>query len=125
MTVIINGVLQSSEYRKFKLSREVNNDTAGLAEILFRRLNHSEWVYPDIIVVDGNQIQVKVAENVLKARRINIPVVGVTKDDRHKVATVIGNPELIKKYRKEITVVNSEAHRFAITYHRKLRRVKL
>ncbi|MFA6295385.1 MAG: GIY-YIG nuclease family protein, partial [Candidatus Paceibacterota bacterium] len=111
MTVTINGVLQSSEYRRFKLSKEVNNDVAGLVEILFRRLNHSEWAYPDIIVVDGNQIQVKAAENVLKARRINIPVVGVTKDDKHKATEIIGNPELIKKYRKEIIAVNSEAHR--------------
>jgi excinuclease ABC subunit C len=121
MTVSVNGQLTNSEYRKFKISREVVNDLAGLVEILSRRLNHSEWQYPDLIVVDGNEMQLKAAESVLKARRISIPVVAVTKDERHKASRLIGLQELIKAYRDEIIAVNSEAHRFAIRYHRERR----
>ncbi len=121
MTVVTNGVRQPSEYRKFKVSVEANNDSAGLAEILFRRMNHPEWTYPDIIVVDGNDVQVHTALNILKARRISIPVIGVIKDDKHKASKLIGDDVLIKKYRADIILTNFEAHRFAIKYHRKRR----
>ena len=118
MVVSIDGELAPSEYRKFKISREINNDSAALAEILFRRLNHSEWAYPDLIVVDGNEIQLKTAQSILKSRRIDIPVVAVTKDNRHKAANLVGNPTLTNKYKREIIAINAEAHRFAIKYYR-------
>ncbi len=121
MTVSINGQFAPSEYRKFKISRDTNNDIAGLTEILFRRLNHTEWTYPDIIIVDGNETHVRAAENVLKARRISIPIVAVTKDERHKADRLIGHPELVERYKREIIALNAECHRFAIGYHRKRR----
>jgi len=125
MTVSINEELIPSEYRKFKISEETNNDTANLAELLSRRLNHSEWAYPDLIIVDGNEVQVKVAETVLSARRINIPVAGVTKNEKHKadriIALSVKSSGLIKKYHREIIALNLEAHRFTINYHRKRR----
>ncbi len=105
MTVSINGQLSSNEYRKFKISREANNDVAGLSEILFRRLNHSEWDYPDLIVVDGNEMQKKAAESVLKARRVEIPVVAVKKDDKHKASELIGSAELVNAHRQEIITI--------------------
>ena len=121
MTVSINGQLVNSEYRKFRISKQANNDIAGLVEILMRRLNHSEWPYPDLIVVDGNENQMKAAQNVLRARRIEIPVVAVTKDDRHKAARLLGLSDLVKKFHDEIIAVNAEGHRFAIAFHRKRR----
>jgi excinuclease ABC subunit C len=121
MAVNMNGESVPSEYRKFKLSRQVNNDLAGLIEILSRRLNHSEWPYPDLIIVDGNENQLKAAEAVLSARRISITVVAVTKDERHKAASLIGNADLIGRHRGTIIAVNAEAHRFAIAFHRKRR----
>ncbi len=123
MVVSTGGQLDNSEYRKFKIKKDANNDIAGLVEVLSRRLNHSEWAYPDLIVVDGNETHVKAAESVLMSRRISIPVVGVTKDDRHKAARLIGREELLKAYKKEIVGLNAEAHRFAIRYHRDRRRV--
>ncbi len=121
MVASINGQLAPGEYRKFKISRDKNDDVAGLVEILSRRLNHSEWTYPDLIVVDGNKVQIKHAEAVLASRRINIPVVAVTKDERHKAETLVGNPDITKRYRTEVIHINAEAHRFAIQYHRKRR----
>jgi len=121
MVVSINGVLDKSQYRKFKLSKDKNDDLAGLREIISRRLNHSEWPYPDLIVVDGNEMQKKLVENILSVRRINIPVIAVTKDEKHKTRELVGNQDLIKKYQNQIIAINAEAHRFAIGYHRKLR----
>ena len=121
MTVLENGEYAKAEYRKFKISKQTNNDIAGLMEVLSRRLNHSEWQYPDIIVVDGNEVQMRAAEGVLAARRISIPVIAVTKDERHKARLLLGHPDLISKYKKDIISLNAEAHRFAITYHRSKR----
>lgn len=118
MTVSVNGELTPSHYRKFKISRQANDDIAGLTEILSRRLNHSEWTYPDVILVDGNETHRTHAEAVLKARRITIPVIAVTKDERHKAVRLIGNPDIIKKYQQQIIALNAEAHRFAIAFHR-------
>jgi excinuclease ABC subunit C len=119
--VSLEGRLTPAEYRKFKIHKDKNNDIFNLGEILNRRLNHSEWAYPDLIVVDGNEVHVKLAESILQARRIMIPVVSVVKNAEHKAKRLIGHPEIIEKYKKEIIAVNAEAHRFAITYHRKRR----
>ena len=122
MVVSENGQLANAEYRKFKISREKSNDIAGLVEAISRRLNHSEWQYPDLIVVDGNDVQKRAAEAVLKSRRIGIPVVAVTKDEHHKASRLIGSENLVKTYQKDIIALNAEAHRFAIAYHRARRR---
>jgi excinuclease ABC subunit C len=122
MVVSVGGDFDKNEYRKFKISIDRNNDLAGLAEILTRRLNHSEWTYPDLIIVDGNQRQYDITTGILKVRRIDLPVVAVTKDDSHKASSFIGNPDLIDKYKKEIIALNAEAHRFSIKYHREKRK---
>ncbi len=124
MVVSENSQFVNSEYRKFKISRYSSGDIAGLREILERRLNHPEWPYPDLILVDGNEVQAKAAEGVLQARRISIPVIAVTKDEHHKAANLIGDPRFTKKYKNEIVALNAECHRFAIAFHR-LRRGKM
>lgn len=121
MVASLNAHPAPSEYRKFKISRDKNDDIAGLVEILSRRLDHSEWQYPDLIIVDGSKVQARHAEAVLMSRRINIPVVAVTKDERHKAETLVGDPDITKRYRNEVIQLNAEAHRFAIKYHRKRR----
>lgn len=126
MTVITDGEISKSEYRKFKLSKEIgNNDTASLREIIERRLNHPEWRCPNLMVIDGGRGQLNVAEKVLKERSVTIPIVSVVKDEHHKPAGILGNSEIIEKYKKAIFLANNESHRFAIAYHRKLRRMRL
>ncbi len=48
-------------------------------------------------------------------------LVSVVKDDKHKAKAIMGDEEIIKKYKKDILLINSEAHRFAITFHKKRR----
>jgi len=124
MTVSTDGKLSRSEYRKFWIKRQANNDTAALTEMMLRRLNHTEWTYPDLIVVDGNEIQMKTAESVLRSRRLKIPVIAVTKNAAHKADRMIGNKELIDEFGRAIIALNAESHRFAVAYHRIRRRIR-
>ncbi len=119
--VSVNGEFISSEYRKFIISKQLNDDLAGLEEVLNRRLNHTEWNYPDLIVVDGNDMHIKRAESVLSARRISIPIVAVTKDERHKAVDIIGAETIITPHAKDIIALNIEAHRYVIRFHRNRR----
>ena len=121
MVVVENSLINNGEYRKFKINDSVQNDVAGLAEILRRRFNHPEWNFPDIIVVDGSMAQKNIAEKVLKESGINSIVVAVTKDEKHRPKMIQGREDVVHKYESEILLANSEAHRFAIKYHRESR----
>jgi len=137
MVVVEDGEIKKSDYRKFKIKGQTGaDDTKALSEVLSRRLNHKEWPTPDLIVVDGGVAQKRVAEKVLHNANFKIPVVSVVKDKHHKPREILGmNHELrimnygkkgkeIKKYEeleKQILLVNAEAHRFAISFHKQLR----
>lgn len=117
MTVVEDGELEKSQYRKFKLRNEKNDDVGNLKEILSRRLNHGEWRMPNIVVIDGGVGQINMAKSLWKG----VDIVAVTKDERHKAREILGDKKLVAKYQREILLANAEAHRFAIGYHRKLR----
>jgi excinuclease ABC subunit C len=121
MTVVDNGEAYKSAYRKFKIQSATNNDVAALTEALERRLSHSEWPLPRAFVVDGGTAQVRAAERVLRKAGVGIPVVGVVKNERHKPERLIGERRIIEAYERDILLANSEAHRFAISWHRKRR----
>jgi excinuclease ABC subunit C len=89
--------------------------------MLARRLAHPEWMLPALIVVDGGKAQIATAERVLRAAGIIIPVVGVVKDEHHHVREILGDAKTCVAHARAIFLANSEAHRFAITYHRVLR----
>lgn len=118
MVVVVNGEPIKAAYRKFKIKSAKNDDVASLAEILSRRLAHTEWPLPRIIVVDGGVAQLRVALRVLKDAGVSIPVVGVVKNDRHKPERLIGDAQAIKTREKDILLASAESHRFAIKFHR-------
>jgi len=131
MTVVENSELNKNQYRKFKIHLGNNNDIANLKEVLTRRFAHLEWKFPNLIVVDGGRGQINVTKEVLKRAGLNIAVVSVVKDDRHRAREILNskgltlntNPQgqTLENLEKSILLANSEAHRFAIQYHRKLR----
>jgi len=124
MTVIENKRLTKNEYKKFIVrTQERSNDTGALEEILSRRLRHIEWGLPNLIVVDGSVAQINITKSVLNRYQFKIPAVSVVKDDKHKAKAIMGDELIIKEYKKEILLINSEAHRFAIAFH-KLKRSK-
>ena len=122
MAVVENGVARPSEYRLFKIRGLTNaHETKGLQEILTRRFNHSEWAKPDLIVVDGNDIQKATTEEVLNELKLSIPVVGVVKDEKHMPKEILGAPVLISEQKAGILLANSESHRFALAFQKKKR----
>lgn len=119
MVVIENTNPAKSEYRKFNIKGFSNaNDTGALKEILERRFTHTEWAMPDAIVVDGGIAQMNVAHAVLKELSLSIPVIAITKDERHKPKAISGPAEIITDHKYAILLANSEAHRFAVGFHR-------
>ncbi len=127
MTVADGGQMDKSEYRKFKIRRfEKANDPGALKEMLERRLKHPEWPFPQIVVVDGNSVQKRAADSILREMGFVIPVVAVVKDSKHKPIRLIGQKDLLLTHKNTILLTNAESHRFAITYHRsKSRKSKL
>ncbi len=122
MTVVENGEAIKSEYRMFKIRTQSNtNDTGALKEVLERRFNHPEWPMPSLVVVDGGVAQINAAKGALADQGLNIPVVSVLKDERHKPKDILGDEIYAKEYKSSILLANSEAHRFGISYHKNLR----
>ncbi len=126
MTVVENGIADKSSYRKFKiktLAAGSVHDLASLTEVLQRRFKHSEWPIPQMIVVDGGATHYQHAQRILRELgvRNQVTLVAVVKDSRHKPKAILGDESIIKKYKKDILLANSESHRFAITYHKDLR----
>ena len=119
MTVVENGEPIKAAYRKFKIQTATNDDVAALTEALSRRLNHSEWPLPRVFVVDGGKGQVRAAQRILQKVGIEIPIVGVVKNEFHKPQRLIGDKRAIAAYEKEVLLANGEAHRFAIAWHRR------
>ncbi|MFA6392842.1 MAG: UvrB/UvrC motif-containing protein [Candidatus Paceibacterota bacterium] len=122
MTVVEGEEVNKNEYRKFIIRTQNDaNDTGALEEIISRRLRHTEWGLPNLIVVDGSIAQVNVAKRVLGRYQFDIPIVGVVKDEHHRPKAIMGDEKIIKAYKKEILLANNEAHRFAITFHKQKR----
>ncbi len=133
MVVFVNGVSDRSEYRKFKLHHQKNNDTANLYEVIERRLKHPEWTFPDLVILDGGINQVNAVRELLAAHEI--PVIGRDKSGDHsrsaRVNIVVPTPDNFHRIvelpsgshiAKLIARIDDEAHRFAITYHTLLKR---
>ncbi len=121
MTVVNNGEMIKDAYRKFKIQSVGNNDVAALTELLERRLKHDEWPLPRVFAVDGGTAQMRAAQRILKKAGLMIPLVGVVKNERHQPERLIGDARAIEAYERDILLANNEAHRFAISWHRKRR----
>lgn len=126
MVVFINGEKQSSLYRKFKIRGTYNdlpNDFAMMEEVISRRLKHHEWDFPDLIIVDGGKGQISSALKSLAKANVSIPVVGLAKQEEIIITTDFKEIKLPKDSKQLLLMmrIRDEAHRFAITYHKKLR----
>jgi len=136
------------EYRLFKIKTiKKQNDIACLKEIISRRLGHKEWQMPDLIYVDGGKAQFNAANEVIQLatnnvqqttndkqlatqnkRQATIPVISLAKRKNILYTNTFNKPLSLDKLDKVIKMtilrLKDETHRFAINYHRKLRRKK-
>jgi len=126
MVVFIKGEKNASSYRRFRINPQNTgpNDYSMMKEVLQRRIRHlKEWGIPDLIIVDGGKPQISAALVVLKSRGLNFPVIGLAKKEE-TVITQDFDQIYIPKDSKALHLLKrlrNEAHRFAISYHRKLR----
>lgn len=126
MVVFVDGEKDVSEYRRFKI-RGVSgqNDVAMISEILKRRLKHADWELPELIIVDGGKGQISSALKALHDANISIPIIGLAKREEIIITSDFKEIRLPRDSETLHLVmrIRDEAHRFAITYHRKLRSV--
>lgn len=151
MVVFTNGVSDRTEYRKFKMHKEQNNDFANMFETLSRRLsekNRSQWKLPDICLIDGGKGQLDSAIAARDQAGLTIPMIGLAKQheeivvhlekshvrldhgilerlDGHYMASdkflLISLPHN-SHIVKLLQRIRDESHRFAVTYHTTLKR---
>jgi excinuclease ABC subunit C len=127
MVTFINGLPEKNFYRKFKIKISGKpNDIAMLKETLNRRLNHPEWGMPDLILIDGGRAQLNVAcQCLIPGVKQKMKVVALAKKENKLFVEGKENPILLKSLPREIfnliLQLRDGAHRFALTYHKKLR----
>ena len=139
--VFEDGTPNKDQYRRYRIRtvQNQNNDFESMREVLTRRFGHAELDDPQLIVIDGGKGQLGIALEVLKSLgRTELPVVGLAKartkgqfSDSEVSATEErfflpgrSNPVTFKPGSEAFQIlvgIRDEAHRFAITYHRKLR----
>ncbi len=124
LVVLTEGEIDKSQYRKFKIKKDGRpNDFAMMEETLIRRLKHKEWPYPDLLVVDGGKGQITSALKAFAATGIYFPLIGLAKREE-TIITSDFQEILVPKSTGALQLImrlRDEAHRFALTYHRKLR----
>lgn len=129
MVFFHNGKPKKSEYRHFKIRQTaIPDDFAMMREVVYRRYKRSlkeKGELPDLILIDGGKGQLSSALQVLKELGIeNQPIIGLAKRLEEVYVPGISDPQNIPKSSaglKLLQQIRDESHRFAISYHRKLR----
>lgn len=131
MVVFIDGKPSKNDYRKFKITLDKNDDYGTMHEVIYRRyfrVLKDNLTKPDLIIVDGGLGQINVAREVIKSLGLNIPVVGLKKDDHHATEALLANDPIV-----EISIdrksnlfyylerMQDEVHNFTINYHKQIR----
>jgi len=128
--VFRQGKPKKSEYRRFKIKNiQGINDPKMIAEIVVRRINRvlkEKTALPDLVLIDGGKGQRNYAEVVIKhiLKDKTLPVFGLAKrrEEIHTPTGEIISIPITSPALKLLQYIRDEAHRFAISYHRKLRR---
>ncbi len=129
LVVLTDGRKDTGEYKRFRIRREnAPNDTAMIAEVVTRRFSHPEWPKPDLLVIDGGKGQVAaVLRSRIWLRQTPVPVIGLAKRFEELVIPLEHTFKILRiPYTSPalhvLERIRDEAHRFAITYHRLLRK---
>lgn len=134
MTVHVDGRPFKRAYKKFRIKdMPVRDDCASMRQAVYRRFRHyvdgdeSFSPLPELLLIDGGENHAKVAVDALRELKLNVPVFGMVKDDRHRTRALIspdGHEIGINSNQAVFALVGNiqeETHRFAIEYQRALR----
>lgn len=138
MVVFEEGKPRKSDYKRFKVDvHDIQDDYGSMRQVLERRFAHyiegakGFEKKPDILLIDGGISHANVALQVLSYLNLDIPVFGIVKDDRHRTRALVtadGKEIRIDNHQAIFSLIGSiqeETHRFAISYHKKLRSKRL
>ena len=129
MVVFKNGKPDKKEYRKYKIVSEVKDDYHMMKEVIYRRyfkVLHEKLEKPDLIIVDGGIVQINAAKEIINSLYLDIPIVGLKKNDKHKTTALMYNDrEYLIDNTSDLfhylTRMQDEVHRFTINYHKEIR----
>lgn len=130
MVVFEDGLPNKKEYRLYKL-QGYRSDLDSMKEVVYRRylrLLKEKKKQNDLLLVDGGYLQIQAAKEILDALEIDITLAGLVKDDRHRTSNLMDVEGNIIDIKKDsplfflLTQMQDEVHRFAITYHKNLRK---
>ncbi|MBR0474713.1 MAG: excinuclease ABC subunit UvrC [Erysipelotrichaceae bacterium] len=129
MVVYIDGATSKKDYRLYRVHNR-NNDYANMQEVLYRRFFRSikeNTALPDMIIVDGGIPQIKAAKEIVDELKLDVKIFGLVKNDKHQTASLMDselNNIMIDRESPlffQLTRMQDEVHRFAITFHKKVR----
>ena len=134
MTVFCDGKPKKSDYRHFKLEGlDGQDDYGAMRQVLRRRFTHYLQgdkgfdVLPDVLLIDGGAAHARAVQDELTPMGIEVPIYGMVKDDRHRTRALV-TPEGMElgidaqqSLFALIGRIQEQTHRFAISYHHKLR----
>ncbi len=118
------------DYRKYKISTDVKDDLGAMKEVIYRRYYKvlmENLTPPDVIVMDGGFNQVKIAVDIIRSLGLNIRVIGLVKNDKHRTSSIIDEEGRVLNVKSDSNLflffskIQEEVHRFAITYHRNIK----
>lgn len=128
--VFVNGEPCKKKYRKYKLQNSnTQDDLSNMKEVLNRRyskIKNENLPLPDLILLDGGENQLNIANELFAELMIKVPVFGLYKNDKHQTEGIIdkNGQKFSLDNNKDIffllTTMQNEVHRFAISFHRKL-----
>ncbi|MDD3478613.1 MAG: excinuclease ABC subunit UvrC, partial [Candidatus Izemoplasmatales bacterium] len=128
MVVFINGLPSKKDYRKYIVKTvEGADDYHTMQEVLYRRYQRmlmEQTDRPDLIVMDGGIHQVNAAKEILNSLYLDIPIIGLKKDDKHRTESIVTSDHREFELDKHsnlfflLSKIQEEVHRFAITFHR-------
>lgn len=131
MVVFKMGKPSKNDYRKYKITNDVNDDYGTMKEVIYRRyfkVLKENLEMPDLIIVDGGIGQINVAREVISSLGLKIEVCGLKKDDTHSTNMLLGKEPLEEiKIDKQsdlfllLTKMQDEVHNFTISYHKNIR----
>lgn len=138
MVVFEDGVPKKSQYKRFKIEHLTDQDDyASMRQVVERRFSHYLSAdpgfehKPDLLLIDGGVNHAMTVRNLLDAMGLKFRILGMVKDDRHRTRALVtpeGQEIAIDTQQAVfafIGTIQEETHRFAITYHKKLRSKRL
>ena len=131
MIVYIDGKPSKNNYRKFKISVDTNDDYGTMREVIYRRyfrVLKDNLERPDLIIVDGGIGQINAARGIIDSLNLNIPVVGLKKDNKHTTSALLAfNPIIEVPIDKKSNLfyllerMQEDVHEYTINYHKQIR----